>query len=343
MKKILAFETSCDDTAVAIVDEAGLIHGEAIFSQVAEHEPFGGVVPEVGSRAHIEQILHVTKMVFLKSELYETDIDAVAATFAPGLVGPLLVGAQFAKGFAQALSIPLIGIHHIEGHIFAGHGDTKFPCPPFVALIVSGGHTALYFCDESFSIKVIGETLDDAAGEAFDKIGRALGLGYPAGKVMDDLAKAGDPHRFSFPIAMRREDTLDFSFSGLKTRAIETVKEHAPFNATALADFCASVREAIAIALSERAIKAVSSLGCRSLVIGGGVAANSRVRDLLAIKCREHDFNLYLPHPRYCTDNAVMIAKAAHIKLRQGKTSGCTVDVRANLPIERADELNNQL
>jgi N6-L-threonylcarbamoyladenine synthase len=339
MKKILAFDTSCDDTAVAIVDEAGYVLSEAVFSQFRVHEPFMGVVPEIGSRAHIEQILHVTKKVFVEAGLSFHEIDAVAATFAPGLLGPLLVGAQFAKGVAVAQNIPLIAVHHIEGHIFSGFGDSNYPSPPFLALIASGGHTALYVCDKNFSIKVIGETLDDAAGEAFDKIGRALGLGYPAGKIIDELAMSGDPLRFPFPIALRYEKGFNFSFSGLKTKAIEVIKSYAPFDEVMLADFCASIREAIARALCERSVKAARENGLSSLVIGGGVAANFRVRALLASMCKEQGIDLYLPDVRYCTDNAVMIAKAAHIRFCQGCLSNFSVDVVATLPIERRDEL----
>lgn len=339
MQKILAFETSCDDTAVAIVDATGSVLGEAIFSQIKEHAPFGGVVPEVGSRAHIEQIWHVTNRAFENASLKPKDIDVVAATFAPGLLGPLLVGAQFAKGFALANHLPLIAVHHIEGHIFSGLGE-DFLNPPFLALIASGGHTAIYSCDENYQIKVVGETLDDAAGEAFDKIGRALGLGYPAGKIMDDLAKQGDKSAYAFPIAMRKSPGFDFSFSGLKTRALEAIKNKASFNEKDLADFCASFQEAVATALSERAIKACLELKVSSLVLGGGVSANSRIRDLLTKNC-QGQIKLYLPPKAYCTDNAVMIAKAAIIRLKQGRFSSLSLDAQANLPIEKSGLLTS--
>lgn len=337
MKKILAFETSCDDTAVAIVDASGQTLGEAIFSQLKEHAPYGGVVPEIGSRSHIEQIWHVTRQAFLDASLEPKDIDVVAATFAPGLLGPLLVGAQFAKGFSLARSLPLIAVHHIEGHIFSGLGDEGFPEPPFLALIASGGHTALYSCEKDYQIKVVGETLDDAAGEAFDKIGRALGLGYPAGKIMDDLALTGDKKRFPFPIALRGAEGYDFSFSGLKTKGLNTLQKQTLDN-QGLADFCASFREAIAMALAEKAIKAIVELKMPALVLGGGVAANSRVRELIAEKLPTN-IKLYLPPKKYCTDNASMIAKAAIIRLRQGLTSAYSLDALANLPIEQASIL----
>lgn len=339
MKKILAFETSCDDTAVAIIDERGDVLAECIASQIKEHAPYLGVVPEIGSRAHIEQIVHVTNAVFLESKLSPRDVSAVAATCAPGLLGPLLVGAQFAKGFSLGHGVPFIAIHHIEGHIFSGFSDEGFPAPPFVALIASGGHTALYRCNEDFSTSLLGQTLDDAAGEAFDKIGRALGFGYPAGKIIDKLARLGEPSRFSFPVALKHHDGCDFSFSGLKTRVLETIKQHAPLDKTTLQDLCASAQEAIALALSDRCMKAVRAANVQAVVVGGGVAANSRVRDLLTERCLAQGLTLYLPKIRHCTDNAVMIARAALIKMRLGLVSDLQVDVRANLSIERANEL----
>lgn len=339
MKKILAFETSCDDTAVAIVAENGAILGEAVYSQLTVHLPYGGVVPEIGSRAHIEQIAVVTAEVFRSAHLTPRDIDAVAATFAPGLLGPLLVGAQFAKGFAQSLSLPLIAVHHIEGHILSGALEQEFFDPPFVALVVSGGHTALYECSAQYVMRTLGETRDDAAGEAFDKIGRALGFGYPAGKRIDDLAKTGDARRYRFPRPLRHDDSLDFSFSGLKTSALEILRKEGSLNEQGLADFCASLVDIITSSLCERAMRAVKRTGHHALVIGGGVAANSGLRAKLLDACREEGIALYLPKLSLCTDNAVMIARAAFIKQRMGKQSSFDVDVLAHLPVENSDVL----
>lgn len=339
MRTILAFETSCDDTAVAIVAENGAILGEAVYSQLECHAPYGGVVPEIGSRAHIEQIGFVTREVFRRANLTPHEIDAVAATFAPGLLGPLLVGAQFAKGFALSIAKPLIAIHHIEGHILSGAGEPEFCEPPFVALVVSGGHTALYACDEHYSMTCLGETLDDAAGEAFDKIGRALGLRYPAGKLIDDLSQSGSPRRFSFPKPMRHHDSLDFSFSGLKTSALDVVRQHGALDGQAMADFCAGLSDVIAESLCERAMKAVAQSGVHALVVGGGVAANSHLRAKLMSACAELGVKLYLPKPALCTDNAVMIGRAAMVKLSQGKLSSTKTAVSAHLPIERSHEL----
>ena len=338
MRKILAFETSCDDTAVAIVDEAGVIWGEALYSQVKEYESFGGVVPEIGSRAHIEQILLVTKQVFAQAQLKHQDIDAVAATFAPGLLGPLLVGANFAKGLAQAWSIPLIAVHHIAGHIWAGFRCEGFPLGKFIALIASGGHSALYLCDKN-SIQTLGQSLDDAAGEAFDKIGRALGLGYPAGKKIEDEARRGNKDRFVFPIALRHDPHFNFSFSGLKTKALSCIRAQDNLDSQCVADICAGVQEAIATALVEKTIKAASSLNISSVVIGGGVAANACLRAKLSEACEKASLSLFLPSPQYCTDNAVMIAKAAHIRLQANLSSDFSTDVHASLAIEAQDLL----
>lgn len=338
MQKILAFETSCDDTAVAILEQSGRVLAESIFSQLEEHAPYGGVVPEVGSRAHIEQILHVTKETFKKASLKPDDIDAVAATFTPGLLGPLLVGAQFAKGFALARSLPLIGVHHIEGHIFAGFGEKNFPKSPFLALIASGGHTAIYSCSHDHRITTVGETLDDAAGEAFDKIGRALGLGYPAGRLIDELALEGDKDRFIFPVALKNADGYDFSFSGLKTKALLLIKEQGLFRGQDLADFCASFREAVAKALCQRALKACRELGINSLVLGGGVSANSRVRSLMT-EYAGCELSLYLPKVSHCTDNAAMIGKAAIVRMAEGRRSDYSLDACASWPIEESEKL----
>ncbi|MCA9508145.1 MAG: tRNA (adenosine(37)-N6)-threonylcarbamoyltransferase complex transferase subunit TsaD [Myxococcales bacterium] len=339
MKKILAIETSCDDTAVAVINEQGQILGNAIYTQVHEYARYGGVVPEIGSRAHIEQILCTTKLALKKACLEISAIDVVAATIAPGLVGPLLVGANFAKGLALSLNIPFVGVHHIRGHVLAGLSEPDFPKPPFIALIASGGHSALYQCDKNYRISLIGETLDDAAGEAFDKIGRALGLGYPAGKKMDELARLGDASRFKLPIAMRKESHFNFSFSGLKTEAIRCIREQNPFNEQSLKDLCASVECAISQALCERTLRAAQEKNIKNIVIGGGVAANTGLRHTIKSQCDTLGISLYLPPKELCTDNAVMIARAALIELKDGRVSSLATDVKATLPVEQADAL----
>lgn len=339
MKTILAFETSCDDTAVALVYDNGAIIAECTYSQTKEHAPYAGVVPEIGSRAHIEQILAVTKTVFFKAALSPTDVDYVAATFAPGLLGPLLVGAQFAKGFSVALGVPLVAVHHMEGHLFAGLSEKGFPSPPFLSLIVSGGHTALYHCQEDYRIELISQTLDDAAGEAFDKIGRVLGFGYPAGKIIDEYAASGDASRFTLPIALREPGNLNFSFSGLKTSALNIVRELGKPDTQTLQDFCASLCHAVAQALSLKALAACKAYGLSKIVVGGGVAANEVLRHMLRTMCFEQGVELFLPDKKHCTDNAVMIARAAIIKINQGKLSNLMTDVCANVPVSCIDEL----
>ncbi len=339
MKKILAFETSCDDTAVAVVAGDGTILSEAVYSQLEHHLPYGGVVPEIGSRAHIEQISVVTKEVLRRANIFPHEIDIVAATFAPGLLGPLLVGAQFAKGFALSHNKPLIAVHHIAGHVLSGLGEAGFCAPPFVALVVSGGHTALYDCNQDYAMTCIGETLDDAAGEAFDKLGRALGLPYPAGKQIDELAHEGQPGKFIFPRPLRHCDSLNFSFSGLKTHGLSEIRKHAPIDAQTVADFCRGLCDSIAEVLCDRALQAIKRTGHQSLVVGGGVAANSFLRTRLQAMCLANNIKLFLPAVKHCTDNAVMIARAAIIKLKQERFCSMDLEVVAHLPIERAGEL----
>ncbi|MBL4817653.1 MAG: tRNA (adenosine(37)-N6)-threonylcarbamoyltransferase complex transferase subunit TsaD, partial [Deltaproteobacteria bacterium] len=216
---VLAIESSCDDCAVAILDGQGQILADCVYSQIEEHAKWGGIVPEVASRKHLDKIEELCKQAFEIAGIKANQVEAVAVTNRPGLIGSLLVGVQFAKGFAQGLGIPILGVHHIEGHLMAGLGEPDFPKPPFVGLIASGGHSALYYCNEQYEIKLLGQTRDDAAGEAFDKIGRMMGLSYPAGKEIDNLAQGGDENRFEFPIAFEKTKTLEYSFSGLKTAA----------------------------------------------------------------------------------------------------------------------------
>jgi N6-L-threonylcarbamoyladenine synthase len=339
MRKILAFETSCDDTAVAIVNEEGLILADVIYSQIEEFKDLGGVVPEIGARAHIEQIQAVTSRAFLEAKLCPKDIDVVAATFAPGLIGPLLVGAQFAKGFAVARSLPLIAVHHLEGHVLAGYLSPGFPKAPFIALIASGGHSALYRCDENFSMTLLGETLDDAAGEAYDKIGRTLGFAYPAGAKIDAMASEGDMHRFSFPIAMARETHLNFSFSGLKTHVSKQIELLAPLSEKDIKDLCASLQYAISQALVSRCLRALEREALSSLVLGGGVAANTYLRKCISEECQKRSVSLYLPPKHHCVDNAVMIARAASARLKCGLLSPLSTDVLASLPIQQKHQL----
>jgi N6-L-threonylcarbamoyladenine synthase len=316
---------------------------DVVYTQLQEHEKFGGVVPEVGSRAHIAQISQVFNKSLTNAKIDISQIDAVATTVAPGLMGPLLVGSQFAKGFSLARDIPFLGIHHIEGHIFSGLGEKDFPSPPFMALIVSGGHTSLYVVDKNYSIKEIGKTRDDAAGEAFDKIGRMMGLAYPAGKEIDLLASRGDKKRFEYPISFRNSTHFDFSFSGLKTAVrnhlLQIKSSETQLDTKLIHDLCASVSEAICIALYEKTLAACKKYSCSKIVFGGGVAANSRLRTIFDEDKSNHGLDYFFPAKNLCTDNAVMIGRAAMRRFLLGQSSSWQCDVLASLPVAEANSL----
>ncbi|MBH1988564.1 MAG: tRNA (adenosine(37)-N6)-threonylcarbamoyltransferase complex transferase subunit TsaD [Myxococcaceae bacterium] len=326
-KALLAIESSCDDCAVAVLNGQGEILSDLVHSQIEPHAPFGGIVPEIASRQHLFKIAELVRESFVRAGQAPRDIEAVAVTNQPGLIGSLLVGAQFAKGFAQALDIPILGIHHIEGHLLAGWGEPNFPQPPFLGLVASGGHSSLYHVDADYEIRLLGQTLDDAAGEAFDKIGRLLGLPYPAGKEIDGLAKKGDPNRFVFPTAFKHQDTLNYSFSGLKTAARRMI-ERSQYHEQDRADFCASLQKNIAEALVAKIRLAVSKTGVRNVVAGGGVSANSALRsELIALGASDH-LPIYLPPTHRCVDNAVMIARAALRRFKSGERH------RLDFPVE---------
>ncbi|MES2504056.1 MAG: tRNA (adenosine(37)-N6)-threonylcarbamoyltransferase complex transferase subunit TsaD [Myxococcota bacterium] len=327
-KFLLAIESSCDDCAVAILNSEGDVLADVIHSQIKPHSPFGGIVPELASRQHLARIALMVDAALKQAALQPNQIEAIAATNRPGLIGSLLVGVQFAKGFAQAIDIPILGIHHIEGHLLAGFGEPDFPKPPFIGLIVSGGHSAIYLVDEAYHITTLGQTRDDAAGEAFDKIGRMLGLPYPAGKEIDALAQEGDAQRYAFPIAFRSKESLEYSFSGLKTAA-KLMIEKLALNEQEKKDFCASLQSTISQTLLAKAKIALQRHNVDKLVIGGGVAANSRIRADAEI-LRAEGFHVYLPEKKHCTDNAVMIARAALRRFKLGEESGLDLPVRAS-------------
>ena len=335
---ILAIDTSCDDSAVAILKEDGHIAADIVYSQNEIHAPYGGVVPEISSRQHVSRIARAVQEAFFQAGLQPRDIKAVAVTFGPGLIGSLLVGVQFAKGFAQGLSLPIIGIHHIEGHLMAACGDATFPSPPFISLIVSGGHSAIYMCDKNYQFKTLGETRDDAAGEAFDKIGRMLGFNYPAGKTIDDLSAIGDDNIYVFPVAMRSKATLDYSFSGLKNSArllIQTLlKEHGEIKGKVLFDFCAGLRKAIVAALLNKAFMACHAQEIKHLVLGGGVSANSLLRTEAVRRGDLEKIQVHLPPVNHCVDNAVMIARAALRRLKEGQQHTLDFNVIANVSVD---------
>jgi tRNA N6-adenosine threonylcarbamoyltransferase len=330
---VLGIETSCDETAVAVVRGGREILSNVIASQADLHAPFGGVVPELASRAHVEQTPMAVERALRDARITVRDLHAVAATRGPGLIGALLVGYATGKAMAGALRVPFAGVHHIEGHIFASVlGDEPFE-PPFIALVVSGGHTALFAVRELGSYEVLGETLDDAAGEAFDKIARFLGLGYPGGPAIDRLARRGNAEAVAFPRALMR-DGLDFSFSGLKTAVVRHVQRFEQAGGkVSRSDVAASFQEAIVDVQVSKTLRAARELGIDRVVIGGGVGANSRLRARLAEEASGAGLAICVPDPALCVDNGAMIAAAGFFRLRRGEQTPLDASADASLPL----------
>jgi N6-L-threonylcarbamoyladenine synthase len=334
LARVLGIESSCDDTAAAVVEDGRRILSSVVSSQVAVHGPFGGVVPELASRSHISQVIRVVDEALQRAGCDLGAIDAVAATSGPGLVGSLLVGLQVAKAIAHARRLPFIGVNHLEGHLYAIFLGEEPPSFPFVALLVSGGHTCLYHARSSGDYRLLGETRDDAAGEAFDKSAKMLGLPYPGGVSIERAANGGNPKAVPLPRPLPRRESLDFSFSGLKTAVRQVLARGAPRAGTPeLADLCASVQEAIVDVLVRKSIRAVRRVGAERLVLAGGVAANTRLRERMQQAAAEWEFALYLPAKPLCTDNAAMIAAAGYARLERGERSDETLNAVANLPL----------
>ncbi len=324
--RILAVETSCDETAVAIVEDGRTELANAVYSQIDLHALYGGVVPEIASRAHVEKMDAVLKQALGQAGLTLQQVDAIAVTHGPGLVGALLVGVSYAKGLAYALDKPLVAVNHIEGHICANYLTSPDLQPPFACLVVSGGHSHLMLVDGSDTYQLIGCTQDDAAGEAFDKAARVLGLAYPGGPHLDALAEEGDPHRFQLP-RPHTEGRYDYSFSGLKTAFINLVHgirqrgEELP-----TADLAASFRQAVVDQLMDKAMLALQERGEKTLALAGGASANRLLRRQMQAACDARGIKLYVPELRYCGDNAAMIAAAAHVRLRHGQVAGLNLN-----------------
>jgi N6-L-threonylcarbamoyladenine synthase len=318
----LSIESSCDETAVAVLRDDGSVVrvlANPLYSQGAEHAAWGGVVPESASRSHLHQIVPIAQEAVRKSGVPLAEIDAVAYTRGPGLMGSLLVGANFARGLATALGKPAYGIHHIEGHIAGAWLSHQELRPPFVALTVSGGHTELLLVEEPFRYTLLGGTRDDAAGEAFDKCGKLLGLGYPAGAAVGRRAQGGDPCFVDFPRALKNSASLELSFSGLKTAVLRFVETHGnDFVEAHKASICASLQEAIVDILAYKAGLALKKTGAKTLVLSGGVSANAALRGRLFELCQKRGFSFASPELAYCTDNAAMIGAAAILRHRQG-------------------------
>ncbi len=319
---ILGIETSCDETGVALYDgAAGRLLGHAVHSQVAMHEAYGGVVPELASRDHVRRLIPLVRRVLKSGSETIQHVKAVAYTEGPGLAGALLVGAAFARGLALALGVPAIGIHHLEGHLLSPLLSGRAPAFPYVALLVSGGHTQLMLVEGVGRYALLGETQDDAAGEAFDKTAKLLGLGYPGGPALAQLADSGTPGRYRLPRPMIASGDLEFSFSGLKT-AVQTLVRGAEPNVQFHADVARAFQDAVVDVLVAKCARAAESTGSTRLVVAGGVGANRMLRAALHAAGAKRGFDVYFPEPELCTDNGAMIAFAGALRLREGFVKG---------------------
>ena len=331
---ILAIESSCDETAAAVVKNGREVLSNVINTQIAIHTEYGGVVPEIASRKHIENINPVIRKALEDAGVTLDDIDAIGVTYGPGLVGALLVGVAEAKAIAFAKNKPLVGVHHIEGHISANYVENKELEPPFVALVVSGGHTHLVKVNDYGEYEIVGRTRDDAAGEAFDKVARAIGLGYPGGPKIDKLAKEGNPDAIEFPRAHVDDAPYDFSFSGIKSAVLNYINS-ANMQGKEInhADVAASFQKAVVDALVSRAVRLTKECGMDKLAIAGGVASNSALRAAVQEECAKNNIKFYSPSPVLCTDNAAMIGAAAYYEYIKGVRHGYDLNAVPNLKL----------
>jgi N6-L-threonylcarbamoyladenine synthase len=331
---ILAIESSCDETAAAVVRNGREVLSNVISSQIELHKLFGGVVPEIASRKHIEKINQVIDEALEEAGIALQDVDAIAVTYGPGLVGALLVGVAQAKALAYAAGKPLVGVHHIEGHISANYIEHKDLEPPFLCLVASGGHSHLVMVKDYGNYEIIGRTRDDAAGEAFDKVARAIGLGYPGGPKIDKLSKEGNPHAIEFPRAKIADSPDDFSFSGLKS-AVLNYLNHCEMKGIEVnrADVAASFQEAVIDVLTSHSMEVAKRYGINKFAIAGGVASNSSLRSRMEQACRENQITFYHPSPILCTDNAAMIGAAGYYDYMRGIRDGWDLNAVPNLKI----------
>lgn len=337
MKKdelILAIESSCDETAAAVVHNGREVLSNVISSQIDLHKLYGGVVPEIASRKHIERVNQVIEEALEEAHVTLEDIDAIGVTYGPGLVGALLVGVAEAKAIAYATGKPLVGVHHIEGHVSANYIEHPDLEPPFMCLIVSGGHTHIVKVKEYGEYEIVGYTRDDAAGEAFDKVARAIGLGYPGGPKIDKLAKEGDKKAITFPKAHIDDSPYDFSFSGVKSAVLNYLNSCEMKNIEVnKADVAASFQQAVVDVLVEHTVKAAKECGMNRIALAGGVASNSCLRATMEEACKKHGLKLYYPSPIFCTDNAAMIGAAAYYEYKKGTRHDYTLNAVPNLKI----------
>lgn len=331
---ILAIESSCDETAASVVKNGRCVLSNIISSQIAIHTLYGGVVPEIASRKHIEKINQVVEAALKEADVTLDDIDAIGVTYGPGLVGALLVGVAEAKAIAYAKKKPLVGVHHIEGHVSANYIEHPDLEPPFLCEIISGGHTHLVIVKDYGSFEILGRTRDDAAGEAFDKVARAIGLGYPGGPKIDKLAKEGNPHAIDFPRAHMEDAPYDFSFSGVKSAVLNHLNKCRMTGEPIVeADIAASFQQAVVDVLVDNAIRAAKDYHMDSLAIAGGVASNGALRAAMEAACEKESIRFYRPSPIFCTDNAAMIGVAAYYEYQKGTRHGWDLNAVPNLKL----------
>ncbi|SEA06695.1 tRNA (adenosine(37)-N6)-threonylcarbamoyltransferase complex transferase subunit TsaD [Marinobacterium iners] len=341
--RVLGIETSCDETGVAVYDSKQGLLSDALYSQVKMHAEYGGVVPELASRDHVRKLLPLIREVMAKADLTLADLDGVAYTSGPGLIGALMVGASTGRALALGLGVPAIGVHHMEGHLLAPMLEEQPPAFPFVALLVSGGHTQLVRVDGIGRYELLGESLDDAAGEAFDKAAKMLGLDYPGGPLIAKLAQQGDRSRYRFPRPMTDRPGLEFSFSGLKTFTLNTANaardEQGRIDPQTLADIACAFEDAVVDTLAIKCKRALQQTGLKQLVIAGGVSANRHLREKLGAMVQKERAELFYARPEFCTDNGAMIAYAGCQRLLAGQQADLTIQCRPRWPLDTLDEI----
>ncbi len=331
--RVLGIETSCDETGIAVYDEVDGLIANLLYSQVPLHQAYGGVVPELASRDHIRKTIPMIHQALESADCTASDIDGIAYTAGPGLIGALMVGASIAKSLALAWNIPSLGIHHMEGHLQAASLTAEPPAYPFIALLVSGGHTQLLACHQPGKYELLGESLDDAAGEAFDKVAKMLGLGYPGGPAIASAARNADPARFHFPRPMTNRPGLDFSFSGLKTFTLNTLAGIDPVTHQDIADIAGAFQAAVVDTIRIKCMRAIEQTGLSTLVLAGGVSANAELRETLSRMARETGCLIFYPEAEFCTDNGAMIACAGLQRLKRGERENLEINVRPRWPM----------
>lgn len=333
--KILAIESSCDETAAAVVEDGRKVLSSVVASQVEEHKLYGGVVPEIASRRHAEAIVPVVRQSLEEADVILENIDAIAVTYAPGLIGALLVGVNFAKGLSLSTGIPLVPTHHLRSHIASNYISNQELKPPFLCLVVSGGHSHIVMVEDYTKMKIIGKTRDDAAGEAFDKAARTMGMSYPGGIELDKVAENGNPLAFKLPRPVVHDAPYDFSFSGLKTAVINLIHNSAQKGVEiSKPDVCASFRYAVVDCLTTNFLKSAKDYNVNKLVIAGGVSANSLLRKTLQDECAKHGYEFYMPDKSLCGDNAAMVGSQGYYEFLSGNVAGTDLNAFATMSIE---------